>query len=87
MLAKKTHRGIRSPEKQEEYAQRNFAVKYLISKSYNDRVIYEKVSQTSKDEVTRVIGKEFGFCRMCSVPEVCDGMVLEDTHGNGLLQL
>jgi len=86
-LAHKTHRGKRSAVKQEEYAQRNFAIKYLISKSYNDSVMNEKVSQTIKDEVTRVIGEKFGFCWMCSVPEVCDGMVLEDTHGNGLLQL
>ena len=86
-MAKKTHRGKRSVEKQELHDHRNFAVKYLLQKSYNDRVINEKVSQTLKDEVTRVIGEEFGCCRMCAVPEVCDGMVLEDTHGNGLLQL
>lgn len=85
-MAHKTHRGKRSAVKQEEYAQRNFAIKYLISKSYNDRVINEKVSQTIKDEVTRVLGEEFGFCRMCAVPDVSDGVVLSDPYGNGILQ-
>jgi len=86
-LAKKTHRGKRSDDKQEAKDQRNFAHIYLIHKSYDDKPIKEKVSQTLWDTMVREIGEKFGFCWMCSVPEVCDGMVLEDTHGNGLLQL
>lgn len=87
-MAKKTHRGIRSPEKQEEYKQRNYVTKYLFQMSYNDHIVAEKVSQTSRDEIYRVTKDRFGYCFECAVPvDVCLGIVLSSSIGDGLLQV
>jgi len=77
---------LRSPEAQKRREQRRAARTYIITMSYNDFLIGEKVCRTDPEEVQSFLGVTFGFCDQSAVPSVFKGVVITDGYGTGAFQ-
>jgi hypothetical protein len=76
----------RSEEAQKRRAQKRAAREYVITMSYNDALIGEKISRTDPEEVEAFLGGMFGFCDVSAVPCTFKGVVLSDGRGQGVFQ-
>jgi len=78
--------GRRTPEAESRRMQRRAAREYIITLSYNDHLLGEKISRTDPDEVKDYLLSVFSYWDSAALPCAFKGVVLSDGRGTGVFQ-